>query len=88
MMQLVGVIVLALGLLGVSHSIHEGKTIGRGRTFLVMRVGDLVGAVYRQDQPGVRRARPMRSSPPWRRSAGSRCCSSRGGAFVAGSRAT
>jgi hypothetical protein len=80
MMQLVGVIVLALGLLGVSHFIHEGNTIGRAVAvggFLVMRVGMIFLwlRAARQDQPGVRRARPMRSPPPWCWSAGSRCCS-------------
>jgi hypothetical protein len=77
---MVGVIVLALGLLGVFHSIHEGNTIGRGgrgRRVLSDWGGDdlLVLRAARQDQPGVRRARPMRSPPPRCRSAGSHCCS-------------
>jgi hypothetical protein len=71
---------------GCSTPIHEGNTIGRAVAvggFLVMRVGMIFWwlRATRQDQLGVRRARPMRSSPPWRRSAGSRCCSSRGSAF-------
>jgi hypothetical protein len=32
MVPMVGVIVLAQGLLGVFHSIHEGNTIGRAVT--------------------------------------------------------
>lgn len=80
MMQLVGVIVLALGLLWVFDFIHEGNTIGRGVAvggFLVMRVGMIFLwlRAARQDQPGVRRARPMRSPPPLCWSAGSHCCS-------------
>ena len=77
---MVGVIVLALGHLGVFHSIHEGNTIGRGghgRRVLVIGVAMifLLLLAARQDEPGVRRARPMRSPPPWCRSAGSHCCS-------------
>jgi len=76
--QMVGVIALALRLRGVFHSIHEGNTIGRAVTvggLLVMRVGMIFLwlRAARQDQPGVRPDRPMRSRPPWRRSARSRC---------------
>jgi hypothetical protein len=79
MVPMVGVIVLTLGLLGAFHSIHkgtpsaarsrsEGSCDAGGMTFLWLRAA-------RQDQPGVRRARSMRSPPAWRRSAGSHCCS-------------
>lgn len=65
---------------GCSTPIHEGNTIGRavavGR-FLVMWVGMIFFwlRAARQDQPGLRRARPLRSPPAWCRSAGSHCCS-------------
>jgi low temperature requirement A protein (LtrA) len=64
MVPMVGVIVLALGLLGVFHSIHEGNTIGRAVTvgrFLGMWVAMIFLwlRAARQDQPGVRPARPF-----------------------------
>jgi hypothetical protein len=63
------------GTSGCSTPIHEGNTICRAVAvggFLVMRVGMIFWwlRAARQDQLGVRRARPVRSSPPWRRSAG------------------
>lgn len=62
MVKMVGVIVLALGLLGVIHSIHEGNTIissGRGRRVLGDWDGDdLLMAACRQAGSARRQARP------------------------------
>ena len=73
-------IVLALGILGVFHSITRTTPLAAAVAvggFLVIGVAMIFLwlRAARQNQPGVRRARPMRSPPPWCRSAGSHCCS-------------
>jgi hypothetical protein len=59
---MVGVIVLALGLLGVFHSIHEGNTIGRGgrgrRVLSDWGGDDLLVAACRQAGSARRQTRP------------------------------
>ena len=81
MVQMVGVVILALGLADVFESIDEGETVNNGvmvAGYVVMRVAMVFQWARAARQDPARRARlpDLHAARSWSpRPAGSRCCS-------------